>query len=250
MIDLKTIKELTTRFQVAQINIIREYLQHLFLSHFYKLEGSKNILFKGGTALRIVYASPRFSEDLDFSAVNLKPYAFKGFVEDKFQDTLASIEKTGIGVELSSKPGPTTWGYRGAAVFTLHGLEAEISIDVSRRKTQETKGELLVVSSDYTPPYNLYHLPKRLLVEEKTDALFKRFKPRDFYDLYFMLRKGLVEADQKERLIKAKDLIEKTKIDFKTELENLLPKDHHAIIGQLKDRLLDELNQQINLRSL
>ena len=32
--------------------------------------GLKNA-FKGGTALRIIFKSPRFSEDLDFSAYNI-----------------------------------------------------------------------------------------------------------------------------------------------------------------------------------
>lgn len=37
----------------------------------YEKEESSNILFKGGTALKIVYGSPRFSEDLDFSGTKL-----------------------------------------------------------------------------------------------------------------------------------------------------------------------------------
>ena len=44
----------------------------IFLSYLYQEPGSEKLLFKGGTALRIVFKSPRFSEDLDFSGFNFK----------------------------------------------------------------------------------------------------------------------------------------------------------------------------------
>ena len=50
---------------------------------------------------------------------------------------------------------------------------------------------------------------------------------------------------QKERLLRTRDLVEKTDIDFKSELETFLPRDQHQIIGDLKPRLLDELNRQL-----
>jgi len=245
MITQEEIEELTTKYQVPQVNVVREYFQHLFLSHLYKLKGAENILFKGGTALRIIYGSPRFSEDLDFSSFNIESHAFERFIEDRFQDTLAFIEQAGIKVELGPKPGPTTEGYYGDASFTLHGLQVSVSINVSQRNERPIKGEIETIASDFVPPYNLYHLPKRLLVEEKVDALFERGKPRDFYDLYFMLRKRLIEMKQKERLLRTRDLVEKTDIDFKSELETFLPRDQHQIIGDLKPRLLDGLNRQL-----
>lgn len=245
MITLEEINELTTKHQVPRVDIVREYFQHLFLSHFYKLGGSEKVLFKGGTALKLVYGSPRFSEDLDFSSFGVEPRAFKTFIEDKFQDTLAVIEQTGIKVELSQKSGPTTGGYHGEATFKLHDLEVDVSIDVSQGNGRPLRGEVAIVTSEFIPTYNLYHLPKKLLVEEKIDALFERKKPRDFYDLYFMLRKQLIEVGQKERILGAKALVEKTEIDFKRELEALLPRNHHPIIGDLKARLLDELNRQL-----
>jgi predicted nucleotidyltransferase component of viral defense system len=248
MITEEKIRELATKYRMPVTkNVTREYLQHLFLSYLYEFAGAENIMFKGGTALRIIYGSPRFSEDLDFSLFNVASHESFRFIEDRLQDTLKGVEQLGIDVDLGAKTGSTTWGYRGEATFSLHGQSIILAIDVSGRNSRHIEAEMVTITSDYIPTYNLHHLPKRLLVEEKIDALFKRHKPRDFYDLYFMLRKGLVEADQKDRLVKAKKLIEETKIDFKTELENLLPKDHHAIIGQLKDRLLDELNRQINL---
>jgi len=45
--------------------VLVEYLQHEILDSIYKQPGSENLSFIGGTAIRIVYESKRFSEDLD-----------------------------------------------------------------------------------------------------------------------------------------------------------------------------------------
>jgi predicted nucleotidyltransferase component of viral defense system len=43
-----------------------EYLQHELLDSLYKNEAAGRLSFIGGTAIRILHDSPRFSEDLDF----------------------------------------------------------------------------------------------------------------------------------------------------------------------------------------
>ena len=67
MIEAKILKQFSDRFQTTMDNTVREYLQHLFLSFLYQEKKSEALLFKGGTALRLVWRSPRFSEDLDFT---------------------------------------------------------------------------------------------------------------------------------------------------------------------------------------
>ncbi|MDI6689725.1 MAG: nucleotidyl transferase AbiEii/AbiGii toxin family protein [Actinomycetota bacterium] len=65
MITKDAIKRFATKAQTSDLNVAREYCQHLFLSYFYQQKGSEKLLFKDGTALKIIYGSPRFSEDLD-----------------------------------------------------------------------------------------------------------------------------------------------------------------------------------------
>ena len=68
MITNEALEKLARQYQTGIFpNIVREYFQHMFLSELYKLPGADQLLFKGGTALRVIYDSPRFSEDLDFS---------------------------------------------------------------------------------------------------------------------------------------------------------------------------------------
>ena len=71
MLSRDNLEKFTKLQQTSVQNVVREYCQHLFLSFLYQNSGSEKLLFKGGTALRIILKSPRFSEDLDFTGVNV-----------------------------------------------------------------------------------------------------------------------------------------------------------------------------------
>ena len=47
MLSEKIILELSGKWQTTEVNVVREYLQHLFLRSFYKFEELRKILFKG-----------------------------------------------------------------------------------------------------------------------------------------------------------------------------------------------------------
>ena len=81
MLTNRQIKILATEFQTTEYNIAQEYCQHIFLSVFYSRPLSNQVFFKGGTALRIVFDSPRFSEDLDFSS-NLSIHQLQKLLEE------------------------------------------------------------------------------------------------------------------------------------------------------------------------
>lgn len=245
MITQDTIKNLVTRYHTNELNIMREYFQHLFLSYFYKLEGAENILFKGGTALRFIYGSPRFSEDLDFSMFNIKPYKLKKSIEDLFTKVLVEIENVGIKVDLGPKPGPTKEGYYGDASFKIYDYPlVTVSINVSARDERRITSEIETIANDFIPTYNLYHLPQEILIEEKIYALLERKKARDFYDIYYIMRKNLLTLEQKKGMIEVRNLIQTFDIDYKNELSPFLPQDQQAIIKNFKTVLLSELKRQ------
>ena len=252
MITQDAIKKLAIQYRTSEFpNIVREYFQHLFLSQLYRLEKSGNLLFKGGTALRIIYGSPRFSEDLDFSIFRVEQYIKKEFIEDLFATVLAEIEKTGsIKVELGPKPGVTAEGYYGDATFSIYDYQPiSVSINISARNGRDIKGEIDSIANDFVPVYNIFHLPQEVLVDEKIfDALLRRGKARDFYDLYFIMRKGVLTAEQKTRLNTKKDEIIKSseKVDFSSELSVFLPQDQQVIIRDFKNNLIKELNRQLS----
>jgi len=249
MISKETIIALARRCQTSEFpNTVREYFQHLFLSELYKLPEAEKMLFKGGTALRIIYGSPRFSEDLDFSLFGVAERSIKEFTENLFIDVLAKIGQAGARVELK-EASPTSGGYFGVAAFEIGEYPAVgVEINISSRNGRKVTPEADSVASDFVPTYTILHLPKIEVVEEKIFlALPQRKKERDFYDLYFMLRKGMITVEQKSRLAEMKNEIlqwagEK---DFRGELGALLPIDQQAIIADFKRALTDELNRQI-----
>ncbi|MEK7522110.1 MAG: nucleotidyl transferase AbiEii/AbiGii toxin family protein, partial [Patescibacteria group bacterium] len=199
MISIETLEKLGRQYQMGLFpNIVREYFQHIFLSELYKLPNAEKLLFKGGTALRIVYGSPRFSEDLDFSLFGVAQNEIKPFVEGLFVHVLAEMARSDIKVELGDKIGTTSGGYFGVATFRMFEYpQVGVEINVSSRSGQNVIGEVDSVTNNFVPTYTIIHLPQIEIVEEKIfRALLERKKPRDFYDLYFIMRKGMISNEQ------------------------------------------------------
>ncbi len=250
MISGETLEKLAAQYQTNVFpNIVREYFQHVFLSELYKLPESEKMLFKGGTALRIVNGSPRFSEDLDFSVFGITESDLKKFVEDLFVRVLANIEQMGIHIEIGEKSNKTSGGYFGVATFKIPDFQlVGVEINISSRNGRDMGGEVDTVANDFVPTYTLVHLPQDELVEEKVfGALLERKKPRDFYDLYFIMRKGMLSPKQKKRLaeLKSKIFADAKNINFRGELGTFLPADQQAIIRDFHRALEAELNRQI-----
>ncbi|MBU4350765.1 nucleotidyl transferase AbiEii/AbiGii toxin family protein [Candidatus Parcubacteria bacterium] len=250
MISKETIIALARRYQTSEFpNIVREYFQHVLLSGLYQLPDADKMLFKGGTALRIVYGSPRFSEDLDFSLFGVEQRSVKKFIEDIFIKVLAETERTGIHVEIDSKSNETAGGYFGAATFRGSDYQpVSVEINISTRNGKKVFGETDSIVNDFVPAYTILHLPQEELVEEKIfGALLERKKPRDFYDAYFIMRKGMLTPGQKERIAKEQEYIiaEAKKINFQNELRALLPIGQQAVIQDFTAMLEREFSRQL-----
>ena len=251
MIGPELLENIARQEQTAVFpNIVREYVQHLFLTELYQLPGSEKLLFKGGTALRIIYNSPRFSEDLDFSLFGVLHNEIKSFVEHLFISVLAKLEGTGIHIEIDNKSASTSGGYFGLATLHTDGYAPiNIEINISSRNETSIQGEVDSITNNFVPTYTLYHLPQELLVNEKIfGALIERKKPRDYYDLYFMMRKGMLSAEQKKHLGKiAQEIINSSRqIDFQGELGTFLPANQKDIIKNFPQTLERELRNQLS----
>lgn len=239
MIEQETINEMATKWQTQAINVAREYIQNLFLSFFYEQKEAKSVLFKGGTAIRVVYQSPRFSEDLDFSTN--KFFSLKE-LESLIINTIVKVEQVGIETDLEESKS-TAGGYLCIISFKFLEYNLDIHVEVSFRKKNEAEGETIVVKNDFIPSYTIIALKQKQLVREKIQATLTRQKPRDFFDIYFLLRAGMIDAESK---IYLKDIREKTvdsKIDFSNELKNFLPIHHYSIIKDFKETLIREIDR-------
>jgi len=235
MIEKSFLQQYATKSQTTFKNIAREYVQHLFLSNFYQLKKSDCLFFKGGTALRLIFRSPRFSEDIDLTAS-----CDSNIFENLFQETLIMIEKEGLTTGLIESK-QTTGGHLAIIETRVYDEKLKIKIEASQRKKKAIQGEKTTIASDIFPSYTLQNLAQPLLISEKIDALLTRHKSRDFFDLYYILRARLgteVVVDQRAKILK---LIEKTKDGF-ADLKQFLPKNFWPIIKELRKNLTKELN--------
>jgi predicted nucleotidyltransferase component of viral defense system len=237
MISPDIIKKIAAAQQTTELNIAREYAQHLFLSGFYQQRGTQKAMFKGGTALRIVYNSPRFSEDLDFSGfVSVKE------IEDWVANASESIEQSGISVSIEESK-KTSGGYLGILELGFSGYHVRVLFEVSLRRKNGLKGRGVLVASDLLPAYTVTLLPEEALVEEKLAALLDRGRPRDFFDCYFMLRKNMIPPKQRHLLQQIKRALAESHINFKAELSDFLPRTYQPIVSSFKKTLMAELER-------
>lgn len=240
MISAEEVKRLSTRYQISSLVIAREYAQHCFLSEFYKLKNSDRLLFKGGTALRLIYQSPRYSEDIDFTGVNNITY-FE--IEDLLTETLTKLSAWGFEVEIVEAK-KTTGGYLAKLGFSFSGFKLGMKIEISfRKRKQKSRGVISRIKNEYIPHYDVYQLPLNEIIDGKISALLSRAKARDWYDIYFFIRSRMLEAKQKKLLIDLLEKLERSKTDFKKELKNFLPHSHQMILKDFKANLIKEIKR-------
>ncbi|MFH1198835.1 MAG: nucleotidyl transferase AbiEii/AbiGii toxin family protein [Candidatus Omnitrophota bacterium] len=244
MIEKRQVQKLAGNWQTTMDNVVREYFQQLFLSRLYQEKFSDSLLFKGGTALRIIWQSPRFSEDLDFTGVNI---TIKG-IETLMEGALAKIEMEGIQTEIIESKS-TSGGYLAIFGFKASEYKSRIQIEVSLRSGKKGLSSAVLIQSDLVMPYTLMHLKEEILIAEKIQACLTRSKARDFYDLYFILRSRMSfkESFIRDKQLKAKILkvIKSGKIDFKRELKAFLPINQHIIIKGFPKALVTEIERNL-----
>lgn len=236
MITYDLILKLANKYQTTEVNIRREYFQHLFLSYFYQQPQANVIYFKGGTALRMIYKSPRFSEDLDFSAL----YSDIKSIEQAVVRTVSEVEKENVKVALIESK-ETSGGYLGTINFED---QVVLHLQISLREGDKT-GEVTTIINDFVPTYTVMILSKDELVDEKMRALLNRQKARDFYDLYFMLRANLLTLEKRSLLKKIKEMLKTAKVNFESELKLYLPKTHWEVIREFRSALQREIERFI-----
>ncbi len=241
MLTIEELRALTNKFQTTERNIIREYTQHLWLSNLYKFRTAENLLFKGGTALKLIYQSPRFSEDLDFTGY----FSRAKEIDELFLTTLAEIERTGITISFKEAK-RTTGGYLGIVSYQIFDFSDEMKFEVSLRKVRRNRAELTTIVNDFIPAYTLLHLTPKEMAGEKIQALINRGKPRDYYDLYYLLRHPFLNKFvDKKSLNLILSCLNKEDVDFRRELSLLLPVSHHRVLKNFKEILKKEISRYI-----
>ncbi len=196
MITKNQLDLLAKNYNINETTILREYLQLFFLQKLYGKKESKDIFFKGGTAIHLLYNAPRFSEDLDFTVM---------VSEDNFLSLIGKLFKEIEGSEeISFKEKKSIAGKNFLLTYSGDVLTNNvfISLDFSFRE-KVFEPEMSVVKTDMPIIFTSYinHLSRDEIFAEKIRAVMTRRKGRDVYDLWFLMAQGAV---LKENLIKKK----------------------------------------------
>lgn len=257
MLNYDFIVKKSEDFQIDKVTIEREYWQLLFLQRLYMSNGSENIFFKGGTAIRFLFGSFRFSEDLDFTAT-----APKENIEEMLVSTFDFFKKNTT-ADLEFKKEKVYKKFEEASVkyrflFKPKALSQKVSIriDVSLREKPQTKEETILTPFDYPiSPYPIViHLKAVELLAEKIRALYIRGKPRDLFDLWFLLTKK-IPIDQsmlKKKFAiyprsqfsfkKLKEIISSYREnELKKDLNQFLPRNYREFYKKLKTEVLHQI---------
>lgn len=182
--DLTTAQTLSQKLQISLEQAAREEYEILILKEIFESEFGAGLVFKGGTALRLTYSSPRFSEDLDFTLI-------KDFNREKFISFLKKLEQKYpaiIAVEANEK------------FYTIFGLirikedylslAFSIKVEVSKREGEWVKDKDYtdkIIRSEVTPLTVLAQVASvERILGEKEDAIKNRKAPRDIFDYWYI----------------------------------------------------------------
>jgi len=204
------------------LQALREIMQEIALAGLQRAGFFEKAAFYGGTALRIFYGLNRFSEDLDFSLLEVSP----GFSLDKYLDAIVTeFEALGMQVSVKEKQKTNQNNIESAflksdtvwkelvleGVVPQNGLEQKpnikikLEVDTEPPLGFETEEKLLL------RPFSFYvkcFTTSNLFAGKMHALLFRKWKNnvkgRDWYDMEWYIGKG-VSLNLKHFALRAKD---------------------------------------------
>lgn len=249
MIDKTTLAQFSKDFDIDEFSVLREYLQVCFLEKFYRNPNSVHTFFKGGTAIKLLFGSRRFSEDLDFTTK----------LDKKSLKQAIAQARTSLEPEfphLTVKKLDTFAGYSAKLYLPteISSQDLTIKLDFSQRESVlEKMSSPLETLLPVATTAVVEHLSAREIMSEKIRALSKRKKGRDLFDLWYLLSKQIpLDISFVKRKFayyqedfSVKSLVEKVERwndeEIDSDLRRFLPVGDREIIPELKRLVLDKL---------
>lgn len=167
----------------------KDYLQEIVLLSISRNTGNE-LVFKGDTCLYKFYNLNRFSEDLDFSGINMLNI-------DSLLDRITSdLNFFGINARVTGKKEIFNSILISLSIFgPLYSGRAQsacrLAIDINMKSDVLYK-DVKTFHSLYPdiPSFTLLVMHEKEIIAEKTRAVFTRETTKDVYDIYFLLNKG------------------------------------------------------------
>lgn len=211
---------LEKRLGISQEQVVREEYEMIILKTLFESEMGKLFVFRGGTALRLAYGSPRFSEDLDFSVIG-------AFDQKKLKTLLKKIANQNESLQLREvlQKKYTYFGlFKVQEDFLKQTFSIKFEASVRPVKMQKDRDyQLLVLSSQATSLTTLAQVASLEWIEKEKKTI-KLPRVRDIFDLWFIAQKRGERAKMDFGGWKAKVV--------RRELHKLLPEDERRLLEQ------------------
>ncbi len=185
-----------TLFRKNPQGALVEYLQHELLDSLFKNPKSANLSFIGGTAIRILHQSVRFSEDLDFDSFGLSFAEFEAMLAGACKD----MEHKGFIVEYRVvERGAFHCYIRFPEILYKTGISPDKGRKILLQVDTEIKDRYytprVVVLNRFAVFRHILVAPPEVLLAQKMMTVMhrKREKGRDLFDVSFLL--GITRPD-------------------------------------------------------
>jgi len=218
--------ELVSELQISKDQILREEAEMRLLDQLGKNSISSKIIFYGGTALRLAYNSPRFSEDIDLLMID-------DISLPEFKNFLSILLKKNDNWKLTDMKNKrqTLFALINIADKKLkHNFSIKIEIHKPKNKISIERNLVSIQSptSIYQP---LLLVPSiEAMKQLKILTIKNRKKARDVFDLWYIFQKM-------REPFKISNKIAYKKREFKNELQIFLPKKYYPLIEQLYEQI-------------
>jgi len=225
--DSQQLDDFKKQLNISADQILREEAEMIFLNELAKNKLSAKLVFYGGTALRLAYNSPRFSEDLDL--IRVKPASFLEF--KKFIQEVINKNPRWQLKDIKNKRN---------TMFALilikdKKLKHSFSLKIEAHKPAKKvaiKIELSLIKSPLSVVEPLLLTPTlKELKKLKENALAARKKARDIFDLWYIAK------TLREKFVLPDKMPKYSEREFKNELRVFLPKKYYPVIKQLYDEI-------------
>lgn len=212
---------------ISRDQILREEAEMEILAELANDKLGAKLVFYGGTALRLAYNSPRFSEDIDL--LRLKPISFTEF--KKFINKIASRRDNWRIKDIKDKR---------QTMFALIQIKDEklkhpFSVKIEAHKPAgkiKLKTDLLLLKSPVAAAEPLLLVPTlKDLKKLKVKALLNREKARDIFDLWYLAQVSREKFELPEKLPSFSER------EFRNELQVFLPKKYYPVIKELYGKI-------------
>jgi predicted nucleotidyltransferase component of viral defense system len=214
-------EKIAGELKIAVAHVVREYWELVILRGLMDSPAGKNLVFKGGTALRLAYGSPRFSEDLDFS---LHQDPLRGKFSKLARSIVAPHRELAV-TDLEEKRFTYLAEIKVTHDYLAHPFR--IKVEISRRGTGTYADELRLLES----PAGAIQVMARVatleqICRDKLACIASRAKPKDYFDLWYLsqrLKRPYSPA--------ARPGVDKR--EFARDLRRYLPKGYWPVIEKL-----------------